>query len=76
MKSNCLFFAVGMLLRRQGRKRGLILRKSRLGSSVPHVIYIEKRPYGWREVHFVPTDLTVKKVPPPVFDGHTRWGDQ
>lgn len=75
MLSNCLFFALALLVRRRGRKRGLVLRHSRLGSSVPHIIYIELRHYGWREVHFVPEDKRPKSMPPPVFRGHSKWGD-
>jgi hypothetical protein len=74
-RSNCLIFAVTLLWRRRGRKRGLLIRPSRLGSLLPHVLYVERRPYGWREIHFIPHDQAIKPVPPPMFSGRSKWGD-
>ena len=75
MRSNCILFAFGLLFRRKGRKRGIVIRKSRMGGKWPHFIYVEQRRYGWREIHFTPTDKTPRYVYPPVFDGSSHWGD-
>lgn len=75
MRSNCLLFAVALYWRRSGRERYILIRKSRLGSWLPHILYAERRPYGLRIVHFVPIDGKSKKVPPPFFRGFRRWGD-
>ena len=74
-RSNCLFFALCLLWRRKGRKRGLVIRQSRLGSMFPHVLYVELRHYGWREIHYIPTNAEAMKLPPPLFEGRSKWGD-
>jgi hypothetical protein len=76
MRSNCLIFAWSLYWRR--RKRGAVgyvaLRRSRYGP-FPHALYVEHRPYGWRVVSYVPRDPRHKTLPPPVFDGKSKWGD-
>lgn len=79
MWSNCLFFALTLWVRRRllgGRPGFLRWRKSRLGSSVPHILYVERRTYGERVIHFVPENTELKKVPPPIFKGRSKWGDR
>ena len=75
MRSNCVIFAVLLWWRRRGRSRTIRLRKSRLGSWFPHVLYVEHRHYGERVVHFVPHIKAIRRIPPPLFHGHSKWGD-
>ena len=76
MRSNCLLFAWALYWRR--RKRGAVgyvaLRRSRWGP-FPHALYVEQRHYGWRVVSYVPRDPRHKTLPPPMFDGRSKWGD-
>jgi hypothetical protein len=57
------------------RERLLLLRTSRLGSKLPHVLFAERRHGRPRVVHFVPDRAKVKKLPPPLFRGHVKRGD-
>jgi hypothetical protein len=41
----------------------------------PHVLYVELRHYGWREIHYIPTNAEAMKLPPPLFEGRSKWGD-
>lgn len=75
MKGNCILFAVALWIRRRPRKRTLRLRRSRFGSLIPHMLYVEKRWYGERVIHFVPKNPRFKRIPPPIFDGQSKWGD-
>lgn len=63
------------VLWRSGDGSYILIRPSRLGSWLPHMLYGEARPGGWRVVHFVPANPKVKAVPPPLFRGRSRWGD-
>jgi hypothetical protein len=77
MRSNCLLWAIALHRRRQrkGREGYLMLRWSRWGN-FPHALYAEKRDGGsLRVVSYVPRDPRIKRLPPPVFDGRSRWGD-
>ena len=77
MRSNCLAWALALHRRRtrKGREGYLLLRWSRWGP-FPHALYAERRPSGsWRVVSYVPRDPRVKKLPPPVFAGRSKWGD-
>jgi hypothetical protein len=62
------------VLWRSGR-RHILIRPSRLGGWIPHMLYAERRWYGLRIVHFVPTDKRPKTLPPPLFSGGSKWGD-
>jgi hypothetical protein len=77
MRSNCLIFAWSLYWRR--RKRGAVgyvaWRPSRLGTVCGHFLYAEQRHYGWRVVSYVPRDPRHKALPPPMFDGKSKWGD-
>lgn len=55
--------------------RHILLRASRLGSWLPHVLYAERRAGKLRIVHFVPDRAKVKVLPPPLFRGHLKRGD-
>lgn len=63
------------VLWRSGDGRYILIRRSRLGGWIPHMLYGEKRNGKVRIVHFVPVDDRPKPIPPPVFRGHRRWGD-
>jgi hypothetical protein len=76
-RGNCLVFAL-MLYARRGRKvparrRYLMWRAS--WTLVGHVMYAERRHYGLRIVHYTPDDPRPRILPPPVFRGHSKWGD-
>ena len=74
--SNCIIWA--LLLYRRRRAKGkigyIMLRRSRFGK-FPHMLYAEKRSYGLCIVSFVPRNPRHKHLPPPLFDGKSRWGD-
>jgi len=77
MRSNCLVFAVALYLRR--RRKGdevyLSIRRSRYGK-FPHFLLMRRRRDGlFRAVSYKPIDPSERKVPPPVFEGRSRWGD-
>lgn len=55
--------------------RHILIRPSRLGSWLPHVLYAERRGGKLRIVHFVPDRAKVKRLPPPFFRGHVARGD-
>lgn len=57
-------------------KRHILLRTSRLGSWLPHMLYAERRGGQVRVVHFVPRHAKPKAIPPPLFSGRSRWGDK
>jgi hypothetical protein len=44
-------------------------------TKVGHVLYAERRHYGWRIVSYKPDDPRPRILPPPWFRGHTDWGD-
>ncbi|WP_343639053.1 hypothetical protein [Roseateles sp.] len=51
------------------------LRRSRYGR-FPHFLVMRRRRDGlFRAVSFKPVDPTERKVPPPVLEGRSRWGD-
>jgi hypothetical protein len=75
---NCLAFAVRLYVRRRRRgvprqHRYLMWRGS--WTKVGHVLYAERRHYGWRIVSYKPDDPRPRILPPPWFRGHTDWGD-
>ena len=75
---NCIGFAVKLYLRRRrkGREGYLVWRASRLGTVTGHVLYAERRASGsLRVVHYCPTDQRPMWVPPPWFEGKSKWGD-
>ena len=55
--------------------RHILIRASRLGSWLPHVLYGESRAGKLRVFHFVPDHAKVKSLPPPLFRGHMKLGD-
>lgn len=55
--------------------RHILIRASRLGSWLPHMLYAERRKGQLRIVHFVPRDPRVKVIPPPLFRGSVKRGD-
>lgn len=59
----------------RGGPRLLLLRTSRLGSALPHVLYAEHRNGQLHVIHFVPNRAKVKSLPPPLFRGHIKRGD-
>lgn len=78
MRGNCISFAVRLWLRR--RKRGvegyLVWRASRLRAISGHVLYAERRRSGTlRLVHWCPIDNKPLRIPPPWFEGRSKWGD-
>lgn len=77
MRSNCIFFALALYgrRRRKGREGYVLIRRSRWGA-FPHLLYAERRPTGGlRMVSYKPADPRERKVPPPLFEGRSKWGD-
>lgn len=75
MRSNCLIFALLLRKRRKAKgRRGYIAWRESF-TSLGHFLYVEQRHYGWRVVSYVPRDPRHKRLPPPVFDGKSKWGD-
>lgn len=58
-----------------GGPRRILLRTSRLGSKLPHVLFGEVRGGSLKIYHFVPEDNKVKSIPPPLFRGHIKRND-
>lgn len=76
--SNCVLFALRLYWRRA--RRGVPWRHRYLmwrASWTPfgHVLYAERRHYGLRIVQYTPDDPRPKLIPPPLFRGHSKWGD-
>lgn len=77
--SNCVLFALRLYWRRARRgvpqrHRYLVWRAS--WTPVGHVLYAERRRNGTlRVVHYCPVDKRPLRVPPPWFEGASRWGD-
>lgn len=59
----------------RGGPRHILMRASRLGSVLPHVLYAELRHGRLRLVHFVPDNPVERKFPPPLFPGHPKRDD-
>lgn len=59
----------------QGGPRFIVLRVSRLGSALPHVLFAERRNGRLHVIHFVPHNPKVKTLPPPLFRGRVKRGD-
>ena len=55
--------------------RYILIRTSRLGSWLPHVLYAERRSYGWRVVSFKPVRAARRLFVAPWFAGVVAWGD-
>lgn len=68
-RSNCLFFALRLWLRRK-RVGSITIRGSYYGR-FPHFLYQEHR----HVIHYVPLDPRHKTCPPPLFKGRVKWGD-
>jgi hypothetical protein len=72
--SNCILFAV-LLWWRRGRRGYVLFRRSRYGPFC-HALYAEIRADGsLRVVSYKPKNPKLKRVPPPLFRGSSRWGD-
>jgi hypothetical protein len=52
-----------------------MIRKSRLGSIFPHVLWVRNLKDAEIE-HFVPTDTRPMRVPPPIFEGYIKTHDR
>lgn len=74
--SNCLIFAVRLLLRRWGKAEhpGVFTRKSHFGW-FPHFVYQETRRGRVRQISYKPLRPVARALPPPCFRGSVRWGD-
>lgn len=77
MRTNCLFFAVLLYLRRWRRanRPGIFARKSDSGW-FPHFVYQETRAGRIRQISYKPLHPTARTCPPPIFLGSARWGDK
>lgn len=75
--TNCLFFALALYWRRRakGSRCYVAMRPSDLGAS-PHFLFFELRHGRYRVVSYKPNNSRHKTCPPPVFKGHTAWGDE
>ena len=77
MRSNCVFWALALYIRRRrkGEEVYLAIRRSRWGS-FPHMLLMRRcRDGRFRAVSYKPLDPRERKCPPPVFRGASRWGD-
>lgn len=74
--NNCFFFAVALYLRRfpKTRRPGLQIRKSDAGW-FPHFLYTELRRGKVRLISYKPLHPVHRLLPPPLFRGSVRWGD-
>lgn len=70
MRSNCLFFALRIWLRRRGRGK-IDYRKSRSGW-FPHFMWVERH----HILSFKPAHPVDRVCPPALFVGRVRWGDK
>ena len=76
-RSNCLFFAVKLYLRRRfkGNKGFIGIRISKYYPG-PHFVYVRLRDGGrYQIVGYVPKYPRKRILPPPLFDGKVVWGD-
>lgn len=71
-RSNCLFWAIAMRWRRwrKGKKGAIRYRQSNFGW-FPHFMYRERG----KLYSFVPNNPKHKILPPPLFKGHSKFGD-
>lgn len=76
MRSNCIIWAFAMRRRRRakGRAGDIYWRWSRWGP-FPHALYGETINGRLRLVSYKPIAPREKLLPPPVFTGHSTWGD-
>lgn len=77
-RSNCLFFALRLFYRRKGRgKRGYVISRRSNYGWFPHFMYARPRKCGrYQIVGYIPLNPKFKKLPPPIFRGKVKWGDQ
>lgn len=75
MRSNCLFFATALYIRRarKGKWGYLAGRPSRNCRWLPHILYQYWSGNRLRMVSFVPTDTSERWF--LVFNGRVKWGD-
>ena len=75
--TNCLFFAIALYLRRFGKTRrpAIQIRKSDAGC-FPHFLYAELRRGRVRLISYKPLHPIRRALPPLVFKGSVRWGDE
>lgn len=73
--SNCIIFALKLYFRRlrKGEFGYIAVRRSRLGKG-PHFLYVDPKRKHW--ISFVPLDPKHKTLPPPLFKGKVKWGDE
>mgnify|MGYP007122342835 CR=1 FL=1 len=77
-KSNCFFFALALYYRRKlsGRHGYIISRRSHWGW-FPHFMYARYRlDKTIQMVGYIPKNPRHKRLPPPIFHGKIKWGDQ
>lgn len=70
--SNCFIYAYGRYKREGGY---LMIRKSRLGSWFPHVLWAKDLKDA-EMAHFVPVDIKPLVIPPPLFEGYVKTHDR
>lgn len=75
--SNCIIFAIKLYLRRRrkGEEGYLAIRRSRWGK-FPHMLYGRVHNGRARVVSYVPINPKHKMLPPPLFHGRVKWGDE
>lgn len=76
--SNCLFFAIRLYCRRRrcGRRGFIVARCSKYYPG-PHFMYARlRRDRSLQVVGFVPRYPKDRLLPPPLFDGIVKWGDE
>lgn len=76
MRSNCILWAYAMRARRRakGKQGDVYWRVSRWGF-FPHALYGETINGRLRMVSYKPLKPRHKILPPPVFQGSSKWGD-
>lgn len=77
MRSNCLFFALALYWRRRckGDEVYLAFRRSRWGKFHHFLVLRRCRDGRMRAVSYKPADPRERKIPPPLFEGKSHWGD-
>ncbi len=76
-RSNCLFFALRLYYRRKRKgKHGYVISRQSNYGWFPHFMYQYTYRGRLKQVGYIPKNPKVKFLPPPLFSGKIKFGDQ
>lgn len=76
-QTNCLFFAIKLYYRRRRKgKKGFVIARLSKYYPGPHFMYARMCKNGVSQiVGYVPKHPRTRLIPPPIFEGKVKWGD-